>query len=161
MGRHAISRDFNSAWQRVSISELYERFTPQQASPINGPIQHIYRVYGGGRQVAQVTRSQTGTSLTDEEVVYLHDDHLGSTQVVTDSNGVVQRQSFSAFGDQNQTLAGPDVLTGFTGQQEDPDLGLVNMRGRMYDPRLARFLTPDPITSDPLSSQGLNTMPFT
>lgn len=141
---------------RVYLSQMYERFTPAGASSTT-PIQHIYRVYGGGREVAQVTRTQSGNSLTGEQINYLHDDHLGSTQIVTDDTGkVVQRQSFSPFGDQHQTLKGPDVLTGFTGQEEDADLGLINMRGRMYDPKLGRFLTPDPTTPAPLSSQGLN-----
>ncbi|XXX76945.1 RHS repeat-associated core domain-containing protein [Sorangium sp. So ce134] len=30
------------------------------------------------------------------------------------------------------------------------------MRGRMYDPVIGRFLTPDPIVANPLSGQSLN-----
>ena len=44
---------------------------------------------------------------------------------------------------------------GFTGHEEDFELGLVNMVGRLYDPKIGRFLTPDPVTTD-LSGQGLN-----
>jgi RHS repeat-associated protein len=39
----------------------------------------------------------------------------------------------------------------FTGQEQIPDFDLVNMNGRVYDPSLGRFLTPDPniqFTSD-------------
>lgn len=32
----------------------------------------------------------------------------------------------------------------FTGQEQIPDVGLVNMNGRVYDPVLGRFLSPDP-----------------
>ena len=32
----------------------------------------------------------------------------------------------------------------FTGQEQIPDVGLVNMNGRLYDPSLGRFLSPDP-----------------
>jgi RHS repeat-associated protein len=48
------------------------------------------------------------------------------------------------------------VTTGFTGQEEERDLGVVNMGGRIYDPRLARFLQADPFVSAPESSQGWN-----
>jgi RHS repeat-associated protein len=45
---------------------------------------------------------------------------------------------------------------GFTGQEEDDDLCLVNMNGRIYDPTLARFLTPDPLVSMRSPSQSWN-----
>jgi RHS repeat-associated protein len=47
-------------------------------------------------------------------------------------------------------------MTGFTGHEHDPELGLVNMKGRLYDARLARFITPDPFVTEPLNPQGLN-----
>ena len=34
--------------------------------------------------------------------------------------------------------------------------GFVHMGGRVYDPRLGRFLSPDPIVSEPPSGQGWN-----
>jgi RHS repeat-associated protein len=43
---------------------------------------------------------------------------------------------------------------GFTAQEEDTALALINMRGRMYDPSIGRFLTVDPRTDG--TSQGLN-----
>jgi RHS repeat-associated protein len=33
---------------------------------------------------------------------------------------------------------------GFTGHEHLPQFGLINMNGRVYDPFLARFLSPDP-----------------
>jgi hypothetical protein len=35
-------------------------------------------------------------------------------------------------------------------------VGLIHMNGRVYDPLLARFGTPDPMTEDPFSTQGWN-----
>src|SRR5262249_4116906 len=50
----------------------------------------------------------------------------------------------------------PDLFTsiGFTGQDLDGESGLNDFRGRIYDSRFGRFLSPDPIISDPMSSQG-------
>ena len=45
---------------------------------------------------------------------------------------------------------------GFTGHEHDDAVGLINMRGRVYDPRLARFLTTDPLIGDPAHSQAWN-----
>jgi RHS repeat-associated protein len=45
---------------------------------------------------------------------------------------------------------------GFTGHEELDAVGLVHMNGRVYDPLLARFGTPDPTTESPFSTQGWN-----
>jgi len=50
----------------------------------------------------------------------------------------------------------PGVRIGFTGHDEDDELGLVNMRGRLYDPKQRRFISPDPFVSDPLDGQSHN-----
>src|SRR5262249_40296239 len=36
------------------------------------------------------------------------------------------------------------------------DLGLIDMKGRMYDPLAGRFTTPDPLMQAPFFSQGMN-----
>jgi RHS repeat-associated protein len=45
---------------------------------------------------------------------------------------------------------------GFTGHEHDQDLGLVDMKGRIYDPLAARFTSADPVMQAPYWSQGLN-----
>jgi RHS repeat-associated protein len=48
------------------------------------------------------------------------------------------------------------TTVGFTGQENDDELGLVNMKGRIYDPKVGSFSTTDPIVSAPLSGQSWN-----
>jgi RHS repeat-associated protein len=132
--------------QTTYIDELYERVTRDGTEPINR-----YRVFAGSRPVAQVTRS--GSS---ETKVYLHDDHLGSTSAITDGDGVtLETRSFKPFGQADGTF-GQAVINGFTGHEHDGEQGLINMRGRIYDPAIGRFLTADPFVTNPLSSQGWN-----
>ncbi|HMY21439.1 MAG TPA: RHS repeat-associated core domain-containing protein, partial [Polyangium sp.] len=95
---------------------------------------------------------------------FLHVDHLGSIDVVTKKDGTIaERRSYDAFGAQrNPEWGGPSVpLTnrttrGFTGHEEDDEFGLINMKGRIMDPRLGRFTTTDPVIADIWNGQTLN-----
>ncbi|MGK3970050.1 RHS repeat-associated core domain-containing protein [Sorangium sp. So ce118] len=49
-----------------------------------------------------------------------------------------------------------ETTQGFTGHESDDELGLVNMKGRIYDPRIGRFLTTNPIVSLPFFGQSWN-----
>src|SRR5262249_40072274 len=77
---------------------------------------------------------------------------------------VLERRSYDVFGARRNPAWGqpgqppPAKVSpiGFTGQEGDDELGLVNMRGRIYDPKVARFLTPDPLVPHPGYSQGWN-----
>jgi RHS repeat-associated protein len=154
----------------IDIGELYEEVKTfangcdpkDEAKPgvcATTGVTYKFRMYAGGRQVAQVERTSADTSSTASKVSYLHDDQLGSTSVVTDVNGAVsETRRFSAFGETRTPnfSAASGVLSGFAGLEHDDELGLVNMRGRLYDPHLARFVSPDPFVFSPLNPQGLN-----
>jgi len=95
----------------------------------------------------------------------VHVDHLGSVEALTNEAGaVVQRRSYDAFGARRKPAWGappPASFTttaslGFTGHEDDAELGLVNMKGRLYDPHLSRFLTPDSIVAHPAFGQSWN-----
>jgi RHS repeat-associated protein len=45
---------------------------------------------------------------------------------------------------------------GYTGHEHIDVFGLINMNGRMYDPRLGRFLSPDPFVQAPSYTQSYN-----
>ncbi len=114
--------------------------------------EHHYKVYAGSQLVAQVTRDSTGATT---QTRYIHPDLLGSTTTVTDELGAVAEQrQFDAFG--NTTSDFGRIRAGYTGQEQDPELGLINMKGRLYDPALRRFTTADPYVTEPLNPQGLN-----
>ena len=96
---------------------------------------------------------------------YVHVDHLGSVDALTDEQGKGEDpRSYDPFGARRNPVWGQPVpasfasLTtlGFTGHESDDELGLVNMKGRVFDPKVGRFLTTDPIVSAPLSGQSWN-----
>jgi len=51
---------------------------------------------------------------------------------------------------------GNSTRVGFTGHQQDNDLGFTDMGGRVYDPLAGRFTTADPVMQAPFWSQGQN-----
>jgi RHS repeat-associated protein len=122
---------------------------------------NVVHVYGADGLVAQLRRSDAATSWSTE---YVHTDHLGSATVTTDPEGnIVSEQWFGPFGrrlglDGRDLPAGsgaPDALrVGFTGHEQEDALGLVDMRGRFYDPSQRRFLTPDPLVAEPTATQS-------
>ncbi|WP_222833344.1 RHS repeat protein [Pseudomonas sp. SC3(2021)] len=81
---------------------------------------------------------------------YYQLDHLGTPQELTDYSGeIVWSAQYDAYGKVAAiTLAGEDYLDQplrFQGQYFDAESGLHYNRHRYYDPRLGRYLTPDPV----------------
>ena len=116
------------------------------------------------------------TSATSSAPVfeYVHADHLGSAAAVTDASGAeLLTLAHDPYGTRRRAdwtaqlpaaevaalAAGQDAgraRSGFTGHEPLDRTGFVHMNGRLYDPRVGRFLSPDPIVSEPWSGQGWN-----
>lgn len=85
-------------------------------------------------------------------VTYYHDDHLGSTNVLTDTDGVeVQRVEYTPWGQISRWEGGGDP--GWRFRTAD---GAAGERGRLYDPALGRLLVTDRGPSDLADPQTLN-----
>src|SRR5690606_34349368 len=48
------------------------------------------------------------------------------------------------------------VTLGLTSHEHDDELGLINMRGRVFDPSIRRFATPDPLLDAMLEGGGVD-----
>jgi RHS repeat-associated protein len=141
----------------IYVGKLYERRTDAF-----GSVSHVMYVPGErGAIVAQVTQAgESGTPTVD----YLHNDQLTSVTQVTSSDGSSNEFRFDPFGARIATDSAPQgtsnplprLTLGFTGQEEDDELGLVNLNGRIYNPVLMRFVSPDPVVTRPGLSQEYN-----
>jgi RHS repeat-associated protein len=139
---------------------LYERVTSGGVA-----LERNY-IVADGRRVAVQTR-QTGTS---PSTVYLLEDHLGGVDGFTSSSGaLLSRTSYQPFGARRagDWSGGPPTSAewqqirsatprGYTDHEHLDNLGIVHMNGRVYDPVLGRFLSPDPVVQSPYDTQGLN-----
>ncbi|MDI1432847.1 FG-GAP-like repeat-containing protein [Polyangium sorediatum] len=156
-GDEARIRKTTPTKETLYVGDLYERIEDKAT----GVVEHRYSVHSSERVVAVVTRggAEAGTH-------YLHVDHLGSIESVTDEEGSqVEKRSYDPFGQRRNVIWGlpppapptsKATTRGFTGPEGDDELGLVNMKGRMFDPRLGRFLTTDPVIADVFDGQSHN-----
>ncbi len=94
---------------------------------------------------------------TDALPSYFHPDHLGSTSVLTNAQGVAEEHnSYRPYGQLHTHTGTSDVAYKYTGQERDPSTGLYFYNARYYDPALGRFISPDTIVESPLHPQTLN-----
>ncbi|MYH15152.1 MAG: hypothetical protein F4149_08235, partial [Gammaproteobacteria bacterium] len=128
-----------------------------------------------GGMALEVRRLSSGGTETSRATYYLLRDHLGSVSVVADSDasddaGAADRErSYGPWGLRRNAATWADLnaaqraalpegrtLRGFTGHEMADPVGLVHMNGRVYDPRLGRFLQADPYVGDPSNMLSLN-----
>lgn len=117
----------------------------------------LHYLPGGGLYV--INQAGAGT------MYYVLTDYQGSwCRVITDAGVTVERYSFDPWGrrrhaDNWNVYYVPTSFTfdrGYTGHEMLDAFGLINMNGRVYDPIIARFLSPDNYVQSPTSSQGFN-----
>ena len=110
--------------------------------------------------VAVAKKTGTGSWV----VYHIFRDHLGTITHLKNGS-TIDEYSFDAWGRRRDkdnwsyTLSGEPALfadRGFTGHEYLEDFNLYNMNGRLYDPVLGRFLSPDPYIADPSFTQSYN-----
>ena len=141
--------------------------------------QEFKRNLGGVIETITYPRATT-SSPSGQSTHYIHTDHLGSTDVITDNRArTVQRMSFDPWGQRRavttwaalshtqlldfskDALTSSDIDTaitnrGFTGHEMLDSVGIIHMNGRIYDASIGRFLQADPVIEDLQDRQNLN-----
>lgn len=84
-------------------------------------------------------------------------DNLGSILAVYDTAGKkVFDASYDAWGQQTVELNTIGISRGYTGHEMLSEFGIINMNGRLYDPLLGRFFSPDNYVQLPDFAQSYN-----
>ncbi|MHB8406251.1 MAG: RHS repeat-associated core domain-containing protein, partial [Gammaproteobacteria bacterium] len=159
--RYYQSATFNGvSTDTTYIGGLFEVLVTQTSTD------YRHNIIADGQVIAVHTIDQSGNATTD----YLHYDHLGSVDTITDDSGnVIQTMSFDAFGLRRDaanwnydlttaqiTALKNDTDRGYTFQEQLDNVALVDMNGRVYDPSIGRFISADPIVPEPLFSESFD-----
>lgn len=132
----------------------------KRVKKVVGIVMTVFVYDATGQLVAEYANQATGSGTS-----YLTGDHLGSTRVVTDSNGGVKsRHDFLPFGEEisssignRHTVASPGYNLGgvrqkFTGYERDSETDFDFAQARMYASTLGRFTTTDQPFNDQFES---------
>ena len=155
----------------MKTSRKYYAGAYEKTATVGGDTVERVRI---GDSVVHVRTTPAGAMATATSAFeYAHRDHLGSVEAVTDASGnELAVLGHDPYGERRKldwtrqltkaeieallNAHGERVSRGFTRHEHLDRTGLIHMNGRMYDPRLGRFLSPDPIVGDPTSSQSWN-----
>ncbi len=127
----------------------------------NRNLRQLHYISGGDGLFAIYVIDQAGKAT----MYYIHTDYQGSFETITNHKGTaVEKLSFDPWGRRrnptNWTFTNvPEIYLfdrGYTGHQRLDQFGLINMNGRMYDPMLGRFLSPDNYVQAPDYTQNFN-----
>ena len=117
---------------------------------------YVDKVIIGGRLIATF---ETNPETTSHSSKYYHHDHLGSIVATTSSTGkIISRTHYDPFGNPTILVGNQSTgeVNGFTGHKLMSEWGLIITANRIYDPRLGRFLSKDPIIQHPSSLKTYN-----
>ena len=119
----------------------------------SGKIKKIHYI-SGGDGLAGIYINDDGNS----SFYSAYCDYQGSLLALTDINGVVkEKYAYDPWGNRRNPALWKDADTrtkfiidrGYTLHEHLDALGLINMNGRVYDPLLGMFLSPDPYVQAP------------
>ena len=157
-----FKEDGHTLYTRYYISPNYEKEV--DAAGVTTHYNYVYSVNG----LAAICVRRNGI----DSMYYVHPDRLGSYTHITNANKqVIRNLHFDPWGNvkndanwlsfDSTTLSGNLAGTfrfsrGFTGHEHYADLKIINMNGRLYDPVIARFFSPDNFVQAPDFTQSYN-----
>lgn len=136
----------------VTFTRYYSGNYEEEISS-SGKIKKIHYI-SGGDGLAGIYINDDGNS----SFYSAYCDYQGSLLALTDINGVVkEKYAYDPWGNRRNPALWKDADTrtkfiidrGYTLHEHLDALGLINMNGRVYDPLLGMFLSPDPYVQAP------------
>ena len=133
---------YDHTFERVlkKNGSVYTRY-PNDLYEQTGTTTATRYIYANGELIAtvEITGGATTTS-------YIHPDHLGGTNIVTDENGLVsQVLDYYPYGSPRVDTGTHDAERTFIGERYDTESSLSYLNARMYDGGRGQFQSQDPV----------------
>jgi RHS repeat-associated protein len=132
----------------------------------DGTLEHKHYVQAGSGLLGVYVTKSSYSAGDGPGMRYYHRDHLGSIIAISNEAGArIETLGYEAFGkrrspdgtaDPDNRIFGNFTDRGFTAHEHLDELGLIHMNGRVYDPLLGRFMTPDGVIQAPGNLQSYN-----
>lgn len=110
---------------------------------------------GQGKKLGIIRRLNNGSGTTilppeEKDQFFYHGDHLGSSNMITDSQGAIyQHLEYFPYGEtwieEGGSYGGNTPGYKFTGKELDPETGLYYFGARYYEPVISKWISADPI----------------
>ena len=132
-----------------------------EETKMDGNKRYLHYINGGDGLFAIYVKNTRGS----DSLYYIHKDHLGSIETITDDRGqVLAKYNYDPWGRKRnpdtwdyEESPYPNIFSrGYTMHEHLDLFGLINMNGRLYDSRLGRMLSPDPYLQNPDNLQNYN-----
>jgi len=134
------------------VGNHYETVVYSDGSSVNTS----YYFANGERAAKRVVNSSNPSG----SVYYYHPDHLGSTNVISNSSGgLVETTKYFPFGEIR--AGGTENKYLFNSKEYEADIGVYYYGARYYAPEVRRWTQPDPIIQDYYNPQNLNRYSYT
>ncbi len=168
-GQRISAYDYDNSLQAITVlatgvttSFVYDGggIRVKRITPNNATI-YIDNLYECNAEVCAKYIFANGTRIAHKisaaNIIYYHQDHLGSTRIVTDINGTkLEDIYYYPFGSSHSDTGEVSMNHKYTSQEFDDETGLYYYGGRYYNARLGRFLSADTIVAAPFNPQALN-----
>ena len=142
----SILKQGNTILRKVTYMDDYEKVVA------NGVTREYYYLDGD-----VIVAQQNGTFHAYQSFK----DNLGSILSVVDENGSkVFSAEYDAWGKQTVSVNTIGLIRGYGGHEMLNEFNLINMNGRVYDPVLGRFLSPDKYVQEGDNSQNYNSYSY-
>ena len=145
-----------------TYNNLYDKFywDDYEERKVGNDLYQYYYVYGGdGLAGLHIVKTSPNNQI-ETQTTKVITDHLGSITSLLDISDWVYNASFDVWGNRDVDMQyefDPYFDRGYTGHEHLlEEFGLINMNGRMYDPNLGRFLSPDNYIQSPGNPQNYN-----
>ena len=161
------SRQITASVGGASASYFYDG-DGQRVKKVVGTVTTVFVYNASGQLMAEYVSDPVPPAAGGGGTSYLTNDHLGSTRVVTKSDGSVKaRYDYLPFGEElPSTVGGRSGVTGysgadstrqrFTSKERDVESGLDYFLARYYSSAQSRFTSVDPVGGSGIDAQSWN-----
>ncbi len=124
---------------------------------VNGVTTRYYYISGADGLIGLYTEKDAASGTVTNSYAIITD-HLGSITMMVDNYDDYNEIRYDPWGNRTvqESFLDEVIDRGYTGHEHLDQLGLIDMKGRMYDPRLGRFLSPDPFIQTSTDPQNFN-----